>query len=104
MKTSRIEIVFPVGVDFPKGWEQRLAALVDEVCEAYEAEHPDRVMWPAGFGSSPCWSKADAAFLGISADPTAPDGGEPTFDDSTYQISVSEREAYPEEIARRIKK
>lgn len=102
--TSRIEITFPVPMIFPKDWEQRLADLVNEVCEAYEDEHPDRVMWPAGFGSAPRWSKADAAFLGVEASQDAPESGEPTFDDTTFQISCAEREAYPEDIAARKKR
>jgi hypothetical protein len=85
-------------------FDRRLVDLLNEVCEAYEAEHPDRVMWPSGYGSAPKWSKRDAAFLGLSADDDAPDSGEPTFDDSTFQISISEREAYPEDIASRSKR
>jgi hypothetical protein len=92
----RVEIDFPKTVPLPKDWEYKLHLLVDEVCEKYEKENPDRVMWPAGYGSKVNWSKMDAAFLGRTPAPDAPDSGEPTHDDDTYEISVSERERYPD--------
>lgn len=90
----RIEISFPVPVEIPAGWDQALDALVNMVCKAYEAQNPTRVMWPAGNGSKPKFSQADAVFLGKTPDPNAPESGEPTWDDSVYEISVSEREDY----------
>jgi hypothetical protein len=64
------------------------------VCEQYQREHPDRVMWPAGCGSKPRWSQADAAFLGKATNAAAPHGGEPTFDHSVFTIDCEEREDY----------
>lgn len=84
-KLFKVEISFPVGVDLPPGWDRALDALIGMVCEAYEEQHPDRVMWPAGQGSKPLWREPM----------------EPEFDDSVYFIEVAEREAYPKEIARR---
>lgn len=94
MKINRIEISFPVGIEFPAGFDQALDALVNMVCKAYEAQNPTRVMWPAGAGSKPKFSVADSIFLGKAPDADAPDAGEPTFDDSVYEISVAEREDY----------
>ena len=92
--TNKIEIVFPVPVEFPDGFERRLNELIDTVCKKYEAEHPDRAMWPSGFGFRPNWSKADASFLGMAADENAPESGETTFDETVYHVGVAEREKY----------
>ena len=82
----QIHINFPVGVSLPAGFERRLSDLVDEVCNAYEAEHQDRVMWPAGHGSKitymPMTQAEEQAGLHM------------TFDDSVYAIDVAERERY----------
>ena len=75
-KTRRIEVVFPVGVDFPEGFEQMLDCLISMACKQYEKEHPDRVMWPAGQGCKPLWDEPN----------------EPKFDDTIYYIEVAERE------------
>ena len=85
MKVSKIEIEFPVPVEFPPGFIHVLTDLVDMVCEKYEAENPTRVMWPAGIGDKPIWNEPE----------------EPTFDSSILHIEVCEREAHPKEIARR---
>ncbi|HLP07921.1 MAG TPA: hypothetical protein VK178_07125 [Opitutaceae bacterium] len=91
---QKIEINFPVAVALPAGWEEKLDRLVAEVCQKYESEHPDRVMWPMGCGAKINWSQADAAFLGRTAAPGAPAQGEPDHDDSIYEVTVSERERY----------
>jgi hypothetical protein len=84
-KLQKIEVIFPVPVDLPAGWERVLDGLVEMVCEMYEAENPDRTMWPAGMGSKPIWREPE----------------EPNFDDNVYCVEVAEREAYPKEIERR---
>lgn len=84
-KLRAIEITFPVEVELPPGFERVLDALVDMVCEKYEAEHPDRTMWPAGIGGKPIWRESE----------------EPDFDMSVLAIDVAEREAFPKEIERR---
>ena len=90
----RIEITFPCAVELPEGFERALDGLVNMVCEKYEREHPTEVMWCAGHGSKPTFSQRDAAFLGEPTDANAPETGEPTFDDSVFQISVACREDY----------
>ncbi len=52
-KTKVIEITFPVEVEFPLGFERTLDALLGMICEQYQKENPDRVMWPAGMGGKP---------------------------------------------------
>ena len=84
MKVSKIEIEFPVPVEFPPGFIRVLTDLVNKVCEKYEAENPTRVMWPAGIGGKPIWNEPK----------------EPTFNSSVLLIDVFEREALPKEIAR----
>jgi len=81
MKVQKIEIEFPFLVELPPGFEQVLGTLVNLVCKKYEAENPDRVMWPAGHGSKPIWREPE----------------EPDFDDDIYHISVAEREAHKKE-------
>lgn len=77
-KTIRIEIVFPVPVNFPDGFEQKLSEIVDTVCKKYESENPDRVMWPFGHGAKPIWDEPN----------------EPEWNSSILQIEVAEREKY----------
>ena len=71
-----IEIQFPVGVDFPPGFERALDGLVSMICDKYVIEHPGRTMWTAGFGAKPIWREPK----------------EPLFDDSIYHIEVCEQE------------
>jgi hypothetical protein len=100
-KYQKIEISFPCAVDVPHDVIERMDALVGEICELYEAENPSRVMWPAGHGCKINWSKADAAFLGRPAEANAKESGSPDYDDSVYEISASEREAYEGEREQR---
>lgn len=98
---QKLEISFPCTVDVPEEVIRKIDALVGEVCELYETQNPTRIMWPAGHGSKINWSRMDAAFLGRPAEPNAKESGEPDFDDSIYEISVSEREAYEGEREKR---
>ena len=93
-KVQRVEISFAVPVSLPEGWDRVLSTLVGMVCDQYQRDNPERVMWPAGTGCKPMWSKADAAFLGKSAGAGAPDNGEPTWDESVFVIDCEEREDY----------
>lgn len=82
MKIQKIEVEFPVAVELPLGFDRLFDAVIDLVCEKYEAQNPTRVMWPAGHGSKPIWREPE----------------EPEFDDSILHISVSERAATPKEL------
>ena len=85
IKIQKIEIEFPFLVELPPRCTEFLATAVNLICKKYEAENPDRVMWPAGHGSKPIWREPE----------------EPEFDDSIYHISVAEREAHPKERERK---
>lgn len=85
MKIQKIEVEFPFSVELLPGFTELLATTVSLICKKYEAENPDRVMWPAGHGSKPIWREPE----------------EPEFDDSIYHISVAEREASPNERRKR---
>lgn len=74
--TQRIEISFPVDVDLPDHWQQRLSQLLDDVCHDYEVDNPDRVMWVFAQGDKPIWNEPH----------------EPTFDGSVLNIEIAERE------------
>lgn len=77
-KIQRIEISFPVAIDLPDGWDRTLDAMVGMICEQYERENTERVMWPAGQGCKPIWNEPE----------------EPDYDDSVYYIEVAEREDF----------
>jgi hypothetical protein len=89
---NRIEIVFPVDIEFDADLVKRLRVILSAICDRYEARNPDRVMWVSGYGVKAQWSKMDAAFLGLPVDSDAPESGEPTWDDSICEITISERE------------
>lgn len=76
-ETYQIKITFPVGVELTHEDQDGLIDLADKICKRYEAQNPDRVMWPAGI----IW------------------GDEPKFDDSVFSIDVAERERYDFEPA-----
>lgn len=71
-----------------------LDAFCHKLCVRFEEANPTMVMWPAAFGNRPNWSQTDAAFLGRQSALDAPADGDPTFDDSVYQIECYAREDY----------
>lgn len=87
-KLQSIEVTFPVPVELPDKWEQRLDQLVGEVCSLYEQQHPDRVMWPCGSGQK-------ITYMPMTREDEMTRGLE--FDDTTYAIDVHERERYGDE-------
>lgn len=76
MKVRKIEIEFPFKVELPPGFIRALSEFVNLICEKYQVENPDRVMWPAGQGSKPLWREPE----------------EPEFDDDIFHIEIAERE------------
>ena len=80
-----IQVLFPVPVALPDRWQQRLDQLVGEVCAAYEAAHPDRIMWPAGVGQR-------ITYMPMTREEEQERGLE--FDETTFAIDVAERERY----------
>lgn len=82
-KIHAIKIIFPVSVEPPEGFCQALDGLIGMICKKYQAENPDRVMWPASSGSKPLFNPY-----------TVGDDDPLPFDDSIYQIECSEREDY----------
>lgn len=86
--TAGIEISFPVGVDISRENQIRLDEVVTAICRDYEATHPGRIMWPAGFGDR-------ITFMPMTAEEEQTRGIE--FDSSVLAIDVAEREAYPGE-------
>ena len=92
----KIEIEFPVDIEMPDMLaEERGELITYYICEPYKKEHPDRVMWVSGHGAKMVCSRIDAAMLGKQEyDESIPDGDEPNFDESVYEISITERENY----------
>jgi hypothetical protein len=99
---SRIEIDFALPVDLTQDQQRRLGSPLDEIVAAHQPE--DGIHWVSGYGSKPRWSKADAAFLGKTADENAPETGEPAFDDSIYHIETTERGFVSDKERRRVMK
>lgn len=50
---TEINITFPVPVNLPDGFGCVLSSLVGMVCEKYERENPERIMWAASHGFKP---------------------------------------------------
>lgn len=80
-RLRQILIEFPVDVELPDEAMRLIHQATSLVCEAYEREHPDEVMWASGIGSMPVWRYGDIE----------------GFDDAVYNVSVSVREAYGSE-------
>lgn len=76
-----IEITFPVDMGLSEGFESKLLDLISDECKRYESQHPDRVMWPGGYGAKILWREPE----------------EPDFDESVLSITVCERERYENE-------
>lgn len=98
---SKIEIEFAIPVKLTDEDRRILAEFAQRLAKAHEPE--GWVHWQSGIGSKPLWSKADAVFLGKTADDNAPETGEPKWDESVLHIDTTAREAYPEEIERKNK-
>ena len=79
----QIYVSFPFPVELSKDDERDLHSLIERVCKRYEAEHPGRVMWPAGYGGL-CTSMA------ITAEDEA-NGVPLDFDMSVLHIDVAAR-------------
>ncbi|WP_289298259.1 hypothetical protein [uncultured Reyranella sp.] len=88
-RIHRIEISFAVAVDLPHGVERELVEIAARICRAYEAEHRDSVMWPAGIGSK-------VTYMPWTAEEEAA-GRHMEFDDSVFAIECAERERFDSE-------
>lgn len=90
----RIEINFPFDVEVPDKVFMKIDDLITkEVCERYKENHPDRTMWVSGHGSKMFCSSVDSQILGseVEIDFNIKDGADPRFDDSIYEITITER-------------
>src|SRR5258708_1938491 len=81
----KIEICFPCPVELTQQDQIALDEIVTAICARYEKDHPARVMWPFGIGYKP-------TYIPMTAEEEATRGME--FDDTTFEISCSEREDY----------
>lgn len=79
MSVSTIQVTFGAPVDLTRDQEGRLHDLIGEICEGYEATHPDRIMWVAGYGGLP---------MNIHDDDKL------DFDMSVLSLDCAERERY----------
>ena len=83
MSISAIDITFGAPVEISREYEQRLHALIGDICKDYVKAHPDRAMWVSGYGSK------------IMVNPMMLGDNEPIpFDHSVLSIECFEREKY----------
>jgi len=76
-RRRQIVITFPDHVTLPDGIEGAFQALAGMVCERYEKENKNVIMWPSGIGSKLKSGLADDNLV---------------FDDDTFIIECSMRE------------
>lgn len=76
-----IEVSFAVPVEMTNQDQQELVTLLGRICDRYQVEHPDRVMWPFGIGS-----KMLVNPLMLSDDEPIP------FDDAVFSVECAEQE------------
>lgn len=91
-----IEVTFPVDLEFTDEEHSRFCALLQGVCDRYVLDHPDRVCWVFGQGDKCTYMPM------TQAEEEA--GFEPQFDDSIFSVEIAEREAYPQEVERNLKR
>ena len=91
---SRLTLETTAHFEVSDGAMRMLDAFCFGLCDQFNHANPTMIMWPSSQGARPNWSKQDAAFLGKSTSEDAPDDGEPTFDDSVWQIECTCREDY----------
>ena len=84
MTIQAIEISFGAPVELSEAEEQMLMGLLSSACDRYSDEHPDRIMWVAGWGAKPLWREPQ----------------EPDFDDTVLHGECYERERYDTERRR----
>jgi len=97
LPVQSIEIQFAIPVFIPPGAVRELHDLVSAIVKLKTNQLKEYVHWVSGYGSKPCWSRMDAAFLGVEADADAPMGGEPIFDDSVFHIETCCRKKHESE-------
>lgn len=81
MTIKAIEISFGAAVELSEAEERLLMGLLSSACDRYSDEHPDRIMWVAGWGAKPLWREPQ----------------EPDFDDTVLHGECFERERYDTE-------
>lgn len=91
IKITSICIEFPEPVDLPDDVVQSLVEIAGRICDAYEANHPGRVMWPAGIGQMP-------TFIPKTREEEQERGME--FDESVFSVSCCERADYEARCAK----
>lgn len=99
MSITKIEVDFALPVELTDSEMRHLCEVVQKIAKRHQPE--GMVHWQSGCGQKPIFSQADCRFLGKPVDPSAPESGEPEWDDSVFHIETTAREAYPAEIEQR---
>lgn len=89
----RIEVNFAIPVNMTESQQRALHDVISEITKA--TVPPGCVHWVSGYGQKPMWSQDDQRFLGQHVDPSASQSGEPTWDETTFQIETCCRERHP---------
>src|ERR1044072_3209376 len=90
---NKIEINSARPVELNKEERRRLTDIAQHICD--RERKPDEAFWVCGWAAKPIWSKADAAFMGVTPEPNAPEDGEPAWDDNIFTIECASRPSHP---------
>jgi len=93
MSIRKIEVDFALPVELTDDEMRGLCDIVQQVAKRHQPE--GMVHWQFGCGSKPVFSQADSLFLGKPIDDSAPESGEPTYNDEVFYIETAARESYP---------
>lgn len=86
-----IEITFAIPSYVTHEQWAKLREVVEAIIAAPCNTPVEGVHWLCGEGCKPQWSQFDAAFLGLPADPTAPEEGGPIFDEGVHVLESAAR-------------
>lgn len=90
-RISSFEVQFGMPVWITLEDQQNFQDLFEGIVKAPWNQPRHGVHWLAGCGSKPTWSAVDSLMMGKPVEPGAPITGEPTFDDSVYQLESAAR-------------
>lgn len=99
---SSIEVSFGIPCYLSLEQDRRLYEVLSDIVMSPVNQPVEGVHWLAGTGCKPSWSQIDAAFLGKTVDPGAPESGEPTFSRDTYSFECCARSFVSEEERARV--
>lgn len=92
IRMEEFRVSFAIPVLITQKQNGRLVELIADIIDSPWNQPLEGVHWPSGFGSLPKWSQVAQMVLGLKIDPKAPPTGDPSYDDTVYQIETCARE------------